>query len=197
MSPKAKHSLASRIEKLGSFYRRHQRMPSYAEMAALFSFRSKNAVSRLVQKLLKKGILSRDRTGHLIPRNLVAGLKVLGNVQAGFPSPAEEELLDTLSLDAFLIQNPEASYMLKVSGDSMIDAGIQPGDLVIVDRSRPVHNGDIVVVQADGEWTMKYYFRQKGKIQLRAANTRYPVFTPRQELIMGGIVIACVRKYGN
>jgi repressor LexA len=88
---------------------------------------------------------------------LEGGIKLLGTVQAGFPSPAEEELIDTLSLDEFLIKNPQASYLVKVTGDSMIDAGIMPDDLVVVDRGRQPRHGDIVIAQVDGEWTMKYY----------------------------------------
>ena len=161
----------------------------------LFEFRSKNAVARIVEKFLSKGLLSKDRRGRLIPARLSASIKVLGFIQAGFPSPAEEELIDTLSLDEFLIRKPEASYLLKVSGDSMIDAGIHPGDLVIVERGRTVKNGDIVVAQADGEWTLKYYYKKGPNVVLKAANRKYPLFSPREELVIGGVVTASLRKY--
>ena len=87
--------------------------------------------------------------------------------------------------------------MLKVSGDSMIEAGIHPGDLVLVERGRPVRHGDIIVAQTDGEWTMKYYFRNGKNILLKAANRKYPPLKPKQELVMGGVVIACIRKYAS
>ncbi|MDP3920419.1 MAG: LexA family transcriptional regulator [Candidatus Omnitrophota bacterium] len=182
-------------EHLRRFYQTHKRIPSYSEMAALFSFRSKNAVAKLVKKFITHDLLTKNRFGHLTPGRRMAQTKVLGTVQAGFPSPAEEELIDTLSLDEFLIRRPEASYLLKVSGDSMIDAGIHPGDMVIVERGHPVKNGDIVVVQADGEWTMKYYHKKGKDVFLKAANRRYPIFKPRQELVVGGVVVACIRKY--
>ncbi len=127
--------------------------------------------------------------------SLGAGLKILGNVQAGFPSPAEEELIDTLSLDEFLIPKPGASYLVKVTGDSMTGAGILPGDLVIVERGRQAQTGDIVVAQVDGEWTMKYFEKENGKALLRAANPKYPPMRPSSELIIGGVVVANVRKY--
>lgn len=120
---------------------------------------------------------------------------MLGTVQAGFPSPAEEELIDTLSLDEFLIKNPQASYLVKVTGDSMIDAGIMQGDLVIVERGRQARHGDIVIAQVDGEWTMKYYEKKGPKIFLRAANKKYPLIEPKAELVIGGVVVANVRKY--
>jgi len=79
------------------------------------------------------------------------GIRVLGCVEAGFLSPAEEELVDTLSLDDLLIQNKEATFLLRVSGDSMTGASILPGDMVIVDRGMIAKIGDIVIAQVDGE----------------------------------------------
>ena len=141
--------------------------------------------------------MKRDSTGRLVPTPLLrGGLKVLGTVQAGFPSPAEEELVDILSLDEFLIRRPEASYLVKVNGDSMIEAGIHPGDLVIVERGREPRNGDVVIAQVDGEWTMKYYMKKGGHVCLKAANKKYPPVTPKEELVLGGVVVACIRKYG-
>ena len=87
---------------------------------------------------------------------------------AGFPTPAEEELVDTITIDEFLINNKEATYMLKVSGDSMIDAGIQPGDMVLVERNRNAKEGDIVIAEVDNEWTMKYLEKAKWKNGFRA-----------------------------
>lgn len=170
-------------------------MPSYAEMMKLFSYRSKNAVFRFVHKCCKEGLLSKDGTGRLIPHKIRPAAKLLGTVTAGFPSPAEEELLDTMSLDEYLIHRPEASYLLKVSGDSMTGAGLKPGDLVIVERGRPVKNGDIVIAQVDGEWTMKYYWKNAQGVTLKAANPKYPPIHPKEELVVSGVVVAAVRKY--
>ena len=185
------------ITKLRAFYYRRKRLPSFSEIQNLFGYRSKGGVARLVGHLVRRGIIKKDSTGRLLPTPLLqgGGLKLLGVVQAGFPSPAEEELIDTLSLDEFLIQKPESSYLVKVTGDSMIDAGIHPGDLVIVDRGRNPRNGDIVIAQVDGEWTMKYFEKQDGQVVLRAANQKYPLIIPKQELVIGGIVMANVRKY--
>jgi len=119
----------------------------------------------------------------------------LGAVRAGFPSPEEESLCDVLSLEESLLTRPAASFLLKVSGDSMTGAGILPGDLVVVEKGLQPRNGDIVVAAADGEWTMKYFRRQDGQVVLEAANPRYPPIRPRTELTLGGIVTAVVRKY--
>ena len=131
-----------------------------------------------------------------IPTPLLAGgLRLLGSVQAGFPSPAEEELIDTLSLDHYLIDKPEASFLLKVSGDSMKDAGILPGDLVIVERGRRPKNGDILLAHIDGDWTIKYYRRAGDTIELVPANPSYPVIRPKGELNLGGVVRSVIRRY--
>ena len=77
----------------------------------------------------------------------------------------------------------------------MIDEGIKEGDLVLVERGRQPAHGDIVIAQVDGDWTMKYYEKKGGKVVLRAANKKYPLIEPKRELIIGGVVIANVRKY--
>jgi SOS regulatory protein LexA len=187
------------VSKLRAFYTRHKRLPSFSEIQKLLHYQSKGGVSRLIPHLIERGVIRKDSKGKLLPTPLLEGMgiKLLGEVQAGFPSPAEEELVDTLSLDDFLVRKPEASYLLKVSGDSMIEAGICPNDLVIVERGRQPGNGDIVIAQVDGEWTMKYYYRHGRQVVLRPANRKYQPIRPREELTIGGIVIACVRKYKN
>ena len=123
------------------------------------------------------------------------GIGVLGSVEAGFPSPAEEELVDTLSLDDLLIQNREATFLLKVSGDSMTGAGILPGDMVIVDKSQSAKSGDIVIAQIDGEWTMKYLRKRGDSVLLAPANPKYQPIRPKTELKIAGVVTAVVRRY--
>ena len=123
------------------------------------------------------------------------GIPFLGLVEAGFPSPAEEELSDTMSFDEYLIDNKEASYILKVKGDSMIDAGICEGDMVIVERTNSSKPGDIVVAEIDGEWTMKYLRVRGGKYYLEPANKKYKPIVPEGELVIAAVVKAVVRKY--
>ena len=179
-----------------SFYLEKKRLPSFPEIQTLFKYRSTGAVSYLIDRLEARGIIQKDSTGRLLPTSILkAGAKLLGTVQAGFPSPAEEELLDTLSLDEFLIKKPNATYIVKVGGDSMIDEGIKEGDLVLVERGRQPQSGDIVIAQVDGQWTMKYFEKKDGKVTLRAANKKYPVIVPQRELVIGGVVVANVRKY--
>ncbi|MCX8030845.1 MAG: transcriptional repressor LexA [Thermodesulfovibrionales bacterium] len=176
------------------FYHQKGRMPSYSEIADIIGFRSKNASFKFVEKLIGLNLVEKDSRGRLIPKKIANYIKVLGVVEAGFPSPAEEELLDTLSLDRWLINNPSSTFMLKVTGDSMIEAGILPGDMVLVDRSFTPKNGDIVIAQVDGEWTMKYFSKKGKEVTLHPANPKYQPIKPKSELNITGVVISVIRK---
>jgi SOS regulatory protein LexA len=192
----AKAKRADYLAKLKSFYFRNKRMPSYGEIAVMCNFKSKYAALYRANKWIEAGIISRDSAGKLLPGKLFYPLKVLGSIRAGWPSPAEEENADTISLDDWLIENREGSYMLKVTGDSMTDAGIMPGDMVIIDRGRQAKNGDIVVAEVDGAWTVKRLQKKSGgRVVLIAANRKYGPIVPREELKVAGVVRAVVRKY--
>jgi repressor LexA len=180
---------------MGTFFRDHRRMPSYAEMIDLFSVKSKSVVHFWINKLIEAGILEKDQKGHLAFTKNAFGIPMVGSVQAGFPSPEEEALRDVISMDEYLITKPESSFLLKVSGDSMTGAGIMEGDLVIVEKGRSPKTGDIVIAEVDGEWTMKYFHRKGKQIILEAANPKYPLIKPRSELRLGGVVTAVIRKY--
>ncbi len=192
--PKRKIHLQQALHTLRSFVRKTHRPPSYEEIRELFRYKSKNAAYWLVRKLEEAGVLHCDSKGKLI-LDPIGGVKLLGDVQAGFPSPAEEELVDTLRLDEYLIKNPDRTYMVRVSGDSMIDAGIHGGDLVLVERGRQPQHRDIVVAQVDGEWTMKFYEKTREGIFLAPANKRYRRIKPKRELVIGGVITSVIRKY--
>jgi repressor LexA len=182
-------------DKIYKFYRKNKRMPSFREISQITGLKSTNAVSKLVDRLVARGIIQKDAAGKLIPKKLWGTTKILGTVAAGFPSPAEEELVDTITIDEFLIANKEATYMLKVSGDSMIDAGIRPGDMVLVERNRNPKEGDIVIAEVDKEWTMKYLKKENGCLVLVPANKKYKTIIPGEELNIAAVVIAVIRKY--
>lgn len=177
------------------FYQQNKRMPSYSEIMEFLNLKSKNSVFKLVKKLKAEKFLSQDKKGRLIPKNIFKDLKVLGQIKAGFPSLAEEELIDTMSLDDFLIKNHEASYILKVDGDSMKEAGIMPGDMVIVDRSLSPNDGDIVIASVDGAWTLKYLRKKGNKVYLRSANKKYKDIYANDEIEIAAVVKALIRKY--
>lgn len=178
-----------------AFYERHKRMPGYKEIMGLTGFRSKNAVFKLIQKLVDEGVVTKDAQGHLIPQFLFEGLPLLGLVEAGFPSPAEEELLDMMSFDELLAPNKESTYILKVKGDSMIDAGIHAGDMVIVERRQSYKVGQIVIAAIDGEYTMKYLRKKGDSHYLEPANRNYQNIYPSESFRIEAVVTGVVRKY--
>jgi repressor LexA len=180
---------------LRAFFQREHRMPSYSEMMSLFRYRSKNAVFGLVAKLEERGLVSRTAGKIALTNRAAEAVRILGAVHAGFPSPAEEELLDTINLERYLVEHPDRTFMLRVSGDSMLDAGIHPGDMVLVEKGATPKQNDIVIAQVDGEWTMKYFFRDRDGVRLDPANRKYRPIRPRQSMEIGGVVRSVIRKY--
>jgi SOS regulatory protein LexA len=184
-----KRTLKSVENTIAAFFRENRRMPTYAEMMRLLGVRSKSVVHFWIKKLLDKGLLEKDKAGFFKPLRRSLALPLLGDIAA------EEELRDVISLDEYLITRPNASFLLKATGDSMTGAGIMDGDLLIVEKGREPKSGDIVVAQVDGEWTMKYFRKQGKKVFLEAANPRYPTISLQSELRLEGIITAVIRKY--
>lgn len=185
-----------KIDYLGlvkKFYKKHKRLPSYSEMLKLFGFSSKNAVFRMVQKWIKEGLFKKEGN-KLAPTSQFFSLPLLGLIKAGFPILAEENK-NYLTLDEYLIEDPQSSFLLKVSGDSLINIGIFDGDLVIIERKRNANTGDVVLAQIDREWTLKILRKDSQKVYLASANPKYPPFYPHQELQIHGVVKAVVRKF--
>ena len=192
---KEKRTIQTVQKSIAAFFRENRRMPSFAEMVGLLGVRSKSVVNFWIDKLIGAEILEKDDKGRLKFKKSAFAIPLVGSVQAGFPSPEEETLCDIMSLDEYLVTKPDASFLLKVSGDSMIGEGIMGGDLVIVERGRAPKIGDVVIAEVDGEWTMKYFKKQGKQVILEAANPKYPVIRPRTELRLGGVVTAVIRKY--
>lgn len=99
---------------------------------------------------------------------------VLERIRAGFPSPAEDYIDQPLDLNEHLIHHPAATFFVRVAGDSMIDAGIHDGDLLIVDRAIEPYSGAVAIVAVGGELTVKRLQISDGEFSLAAANPNYP-----------------------
>jgi SOS regulatory protein LexA len=185
--------------KLEYFYGEHNRMPTYREMMELFGFKSKNAVYKVVGKLVDAGTVAQDHLGRLVPTDSFAenltSIPKLGLVTAGFPASVEEELADTVDLDEMLIKNKPLTYMLEVDGDSMIDAHIEDGDMVLVEKCSTARDGEIVIAEVDGEFTMKYLRRQGSTVWLEPANENYQPIHPTHSLNVIAVLKAVIRKY--
>ena len=181
--------------KIVSFYQSKKRMPTYSEMMKIFDFKSKNAVYRVVNKMIEIGLVSKDSSGKLIPEKIFGEIPMLGTIKAGFPAPSEETLFDTISLDDFLIKDKNETYMLEVDGDSMIDAHIEKGDMVIAYKTDKAKEGDIVIAEVDGEFTMKYLRKTNSKFWLEPANKNYEPIHPEYDLKICAVVKGVIRRY--
>ena len=172
-------------------------MPSYTEIMKLVSFKSKNAVHKLVKRLVEEGVVAKDKTGRLIPSFGLGEIPLLGVVEAGIPTTVDADMLDAISLDNYLIKDKEQTFLLEVKGDSMIDAHIEEGDYVIAERSENAKNGDIVIAEVDGEWTMKYFRRDtvQNTLWLEPANEKYDPIHPQYSFRITAIVRGVIRKY--
>lgn len=118
-------------------------------------------------------------------------------VRAGFPSPADDHLERDLDLHELLITHPAATYYVRLSGDSMKDAGLYDGDILVVDRSLEPAHGNIVVAVVDGEFTVKRLYRKGGQIQLKPENALYSpiMITQESNLVVWGVVTGSVRQF--
>ncbi len=181
--------------RLTDFYGKYHRMPTYSEMLKLFGFKSKNAVAKLVTKMIDAGIVAKDRLGRLIPNDLFSDIPLMGSVKAGFPSVAEE-VPTSVNLEEMLVgAKKSSSYLFEVDGESMIDAHIADGDMVLVERTSRAKDGDIVIAEVDGEHTLKYLRIKGSKIWLDPANKDFDPIYPTTSLTIAGVVRAVIRKY--
>jgi DNA polymerase V len=138
-------------------------------------------------------------TGEPIPFEARLSLRipfVSAKVQAGFPSPADDHMEKSLDLNEHLVRNPAATFFVKVEGDSMRDAGILSGDILVVDRSLTPKDSQIVVAMLDGDFTVKRLRRRDGRVFLEAENVAFaPIeISENQELVIWGIVTYVIHQ---
>jgi len=177
--------------------------PSLADLAIAFGVRSKNAIAKVVNVLVREGFIEKDPKGRIKIINTDGSsqeraepmtLPLFGPIAAGFAAPVEEQAEEQITLADFLVKDPARTFLLRVKGDSMIDAGILEGDLVVVERGAQPRVGEIVVGIIDGEFTLKRLAKDKGKYYLHAENAEYPDLFALEELQVAGVVRSVVRK---
>ncbi|TSC78699.1 MAG: DNA polymerase V [Candidatus Peregrinibacteria bacterium Gr01-1014_25] len=189
---------------IGEFQHKRGYSPSLADLAIAFGVRSKNAIAKVVNVLSRDGYLEKDPKGRIkilhheeshSSARLPIALPLFGPIAAGFAAPVEEQAEETVTLEDYLVGDRSSTFLLRVKGDSMIGAGINEGDLVVVDRKRQPRLNAIVVGVLDGEFTLKRLRKDKGKFYLQAENPEYPDLHALEELKVAGVVIGLMRKY--
>lgn len=183
------------LGKLRDYYSSHHVLPSFSGIANLVGLRTTSAVSVFVQRMKDAGFLASTPNRRLQPGKRFFEREVVDTVRAGQPQWANECLQETFSVDEYLIDSPSRTVMLSVKGDSMINAGIFPGDTVIVKKNVPAEPGDIVVAIVDNEYTIKYLAKDKNGFYLKAGNDAYPPIRAKDHLEIYGSVVGLFRKY--
>jgi repressor LexA len=156
----------------------------------------RTTVYRWLQILEQMGYLKAQGNRYYIDPDLL-GIPLLENrIPAGSPVTVEEDLLNSrVSLDEYLVEDRNSSYLLRVKGDSMIELGIHEGDVVVVNQNRRAADGDVVVARVDGEVTLKTLRRRNQQSWLEPANSKYAPIHPASGLEILGVVVGLVRKY--
>ena len=183
------------LSKLQDYYATHGVVPAYSTLMQVVGFRSKSPVAALVNRLKLAGYLESTPDRRLRPGKRFFERPIYESVQAGFPSPAADTQHDALTIDEYLVEHPSKTVLVTVKGDSMSGAGIQGGDIVVVEKRGDAKVGDIVIAIVENEFTLKYLDKEKSGFVLRPANLAYPVIRPKGHLEIFGVVVGLFRKY--
>jgi repressor LexA len=180
---------------LKDYYASNKVLPSYASIAELLGMKSRASVQQLITRLKENGYIDNKVPRRLVPTSKFLERPLVGSAPAGFPSPAEEALGDAISIDDYLVEHPSATVLVQVDGDSMKDAGINSGDIMIVRRESRPRVDRIIVAIVDGDFTIKYLRKDEQGYFLEPANPAYPIIRPDNDLQMYGVVVGQFRKY--
>lgn len=183
------------LTKLQDYYTRHRVLPSYSAIGELIGLASKASVADMVLRLKAEGFLESTPGKRLKPGRRFFERPFAESVRAGLPSPAADLGPDILTIDDYLVPHPSKTVLIRVKGDSMIDAGIHADDIVVVEKRTNANAGDIVVAIVDNEFTLKRLDRERGRTVLKPENKAYPVIRPKGELEIFGVVVGQFRKY--
>lgn len=187
------------LDALRDYYSEAKRIPSLQRISDLIGFASRTAAKKLLERLEKAGFVERTPdddawmpTARFFERHL-ADIAV----RAGAPDMIEGSQGETFLIDQYLVQQPSRTVMVPVKGDSMIDAGIHHGDLVVVERTKAAKAGDFVIAIVDNEFTLKELVVERGRFALKPHNPAYPVIRPQGQLEIYGVVTGLIRRYTN
>ena len=175
--------------------------PSVREIGELVGLSSSSTIHAHLVALERRGLISRDPTKPRAMRSSEPGqtapdavvMPILGKVAAGVPITAQQDVEGEFVLSAAFVPKASDAFMLRVQGDSMVDAAILDGDLILVRPQPSAHNGEIVVAMVDGEATVKRFYREPGRVRLQPENrSMAPIYASDVEIV--GRVEAVVRR---
>ena len=181
-----------------TYQQEHGITPSYRQIMNALKLGSLATVRRYVMELENQGVLKRSEIGKIIPMpKLKKGNFVLapliGSIVCGIPNPSEENYEDTYALPTDIFGKGNL-FMLHAEGNSMIEAGISPGDLLVLRKQDSADDGEIVVALVDGETTLKRLYHRDGKIVLHPENKRMKDIIV-DDCNVQGVLVSCIKKY--
>ena len=182
------------LASLRTYWKANNAFPSMSKLCGVVGLASPSGVFELVGRLTDAGYLQRVE-GRIAPTKKFFSRPVLGPVRAGSPQPEAQDAYELLTIDDYLVDDPNRTVLCRVRGDSMNGAGLLDGDLVVLQKNTPTSPGDIVVAVVDGEVTVKYLRSSRGKYWLEAANPDYPPIKPAGSLEILGVVVGSLRRY--
>jgi len=186
------------LSKLQNYYAKHHGFPSYARLCNVLGLAAKSAVNKVLLRLAEQGYLKRTVDEVWVPAESFFERNLSDTpVVAGLPTFVSDVTADSFMIDQFLVNKPSKTILVPVQGDSMINAGINAGDVVVVEIGSTANTGDIVVAAIDDEFTVKTLGKKRGKAILLPANDSYPVIQPEGSLEIIGVVVGLIRKYGK
>ncbi|KVE21812.1 LexA family protein [Burkholderia vietnamiensis] len=185
------------LRRLRDTYAQMGCMPSYSQISKVLGFNTKNAAFKLAQRLIASGHLARAVGGRLAPGPAFFTLELSDDeVRAGLGADGDATgLVQAQALDQLLMARPSKTVLVKVRGDSMLDAGILSGDVAVVETSLQASTGDIVVAEIDGSQTIKEFRNERGQPRLVSHGIDSQAVTPEKTLNIIGVVRGIVRSY--
>jgi repressor LexA len=188
------------LEIIREFTAEHGYPPSVREIGELVGLSSSSTIHAHLKALERRGLISRDptkpralRTGTLPASRDALVVPILGRVAAGVPITAQEDVEGEFLFPSGYVPRASDAFMLRVQGDSMVDAAILNGDLILVRPQRTADNGEIVVAMVDGEATVQRFYREAGRVRLQPENQAMaPIYASDVEIV--GRVEAVVRR---
>jgi len=183
------------LARLQDYYVQHRVLPSYSRIGALVGLNSKASVAGMVMRLKAERFVESSPDRRLKPGKRFFERPLAESVRAGLPSPAVDSNPEGLSIDEHLVAHPSKTVLITVKGDSMVDAGIHAGDVVVVEKRSSSNIGEIVVAIIDNEFTLKRLQKERGRVVLKPENKAYPVIRPKGDLEIFGVVVGQFRKY--
>jgi repressor LexA len=186
------------LAKLRRYYAETRRIPSLARIGELMGF-STPAAKKFIERLAGEGFVTRttDDDAWIPASRFFERPLVETSVQAGNPIPVEAVAAEPFLIDEYVVRDPTQTVLIPVKGDSMINAGINEGDMAVIERAADARDGDFVVAIVDGDYTLKELATERGQKVLKPHNPAYPVIRPKGKLEIFGILVGLIRRYRN